>query len=319
MQSQPSLAFPQWLPSASTASSSTASNLANANASIVSAGGGASSSSSNNLTARHIIELKLDDFIISISKLLHKLTGPVLPPTAISSNLSFLQETSSKTSDSSSSSSSSSSASLESIIAEITAQDKSLQEAVDMLIENYRLQQKRKELEEEIRKVDTQIIQFGKNLSRFEWEFYRELSGPSSTHARRWDGSVALSKQRFSVKEVTVLAERLAVTSAPPEFVEQAGLGLVKPPAPQEELMSTSSLYLSVAELLKMAEDHRKAGAEQTITAQQATTYTNPSQGIIDSETVERITARLGDAVDPDIMDLGDEDPEALAALWGQF
>jgi hypothetical protein len=49
-----------------------------------------------------------------------------------------------------------------------------------------------------------------------------------------------------NVHQILVLAERYALTSGPPDYVETSGLGIFKTPAPQDPEMSMSILHKNI-------------------------------------------------------------------------
>jgi hypothetical protein len=283
------------------------------------------------LSTRYMIEVRLEDFIQSVSKLLSKLASPGFGVQSSSTASAALNSNArinsmlTKNYNFIGGDEKIQASSLEDSISELIKCDQLLQSAVDQLIQEQKKTLELEELKKKIKNVDVKIADFAKDICNLEHEIYSKLVSPGTdSHARDWDGSIFTGKQSFSVKEVTVLAERLALTSAPPDFTECAGLALNRPPAPQEDLMSASLLHASVKELLELAalEASQKEAADQDYPVSVAQANLIAAKGerktfTIDAEKIEEIYEKLERTEDMDEEE--DFDPELLDEMWRQL
>lgn len=134
--------------------------------------------------------------------------------------------------------------------------DELLQESVNKLIDQVNFQLKLKAMKEEIKALDSQIIGFAEHLGQLEQTMHDAVTDERTL--KNIDGHI--TKQSFSVHDVTVLAERLGQRSfAPVIYQEKTGMSeRIRPPNPIEREMGHSLLHLSLDELLKVAEINKK-------------------------------------------------------------
>lgn len=170
-----------------------------------------------------------------------------------------------------------------------------------------------------IYEADARILGFCKKLGELQEALYDSLAKPYSDHpSRNLSGKV--DKQKFSVHQVTVMAERLGLMSAPPDYAEREGLVLLKPPAPQEELLSASILHKPL-DLIIQESENEMLTLQREISAVDATTHNIPSPE--DRKMKESLLSKFSeklDALDSDEEDIDQElSPEALASLWSQL
>jgi len=107
------------------------------------------------------------------------------------------------------------------------------------------------DLRAEIASTDMAIIEFATKLGQLEQKLHDATTDRKTL--KDLDGIV--TKQSFTVDEVMIFAERLGLMSfAPSDYLEQKGMSPQKPPAPQEDTISTCINHLHISELLKLAE-----------------------------------------------------------------
>jgi len=126
-----------------------------------------------------------------------------------------------------------------------------LQDAVDKLVAHQKFQKKIQQLRAEIASTDIAIIDFASKLGQLEQKLHEATTDRKTL--KDLDGII--TKQDFTVDEVMVFAERLGLMSfAPSDYLEQKGMSPQKPPAPQEDTISTSINHLQLPDLLKLVE-----------------------------------------------------------------
>jgi len=145
---------------------------------------------------------------------------------------------------------------VEHLMGALIRKDEMLQESVNKLINQVNFQLQIKAMKEEIKSLDSQIIGFAEHLGQLEQTLHDAVTDERTL--KNIDGHI--TKQSFSVHDVTVLAEKLGQRSfAPVIYQEKTGMAeRIRPPNPIEREMGHSLLHLSLEELLKVAEINKK-------------------------------------------------------------
>jgi hypothetical protein len=149
---------------------------------------------------------------------------------------------------------------VEDIIEKLICKDSLLQEAVAQLSEHRQREQQIEAVRAEIRELDEQVIGFTCKLGDMEQDLHDAVT--DLTTLTTLDGDI--TQQRFAVRDMTILAEKLGQRSfAPADYIEKKGLSTHhRPPQPIETEMAASRLHLDLDELLAVSQANAAMEAE---------------------------------------------------------
>jgi len=146
------------------------------------------------------------------------------------------------------------------ILVELVEKEDVMQQIAIRLERQQQVQQSISLLRELIQDADTRIM----NLARSLGDMEQRLNDAQHDRKALTNVEGVVTKQSFSVSDLTVLAERLAMMSfSPADFLERKGVSLSKPPAPLEAAESVSRLHIPLADLVAGVELEERIRAEK--------------------------------------------------------
>jgi len=144
------------------------------------------------------------------------------------------------------------------VMRKIIRKDDLMHDAVQKLVEHQQFQQKIIDVQREIAELDSSIVSFTSHLGGLEQRIHDAVTDEKTL--KNLDGII--TKQPFTVHDVTVFAERLAKMSfAPADYDAKMGMATRFPPNPTDLDMMKSKLHMSLEELL---EEGKKVQQEKT-------------------------------------------------------